>query len=106
MAGPHAESNAAQDPRWGRTMLHYLFEFELGRWREIDKVHPMDTALTPPRYSLVYENRTWMGRNVNNNLIRLIFREHLLRVQLTPLEGDIEEDRISFEEGKVEQGSK
>lgn len=37
-----------------------------------------------------------MGRNVHNNLIRLVLREYLLRVQLTPLEGDIEEDRISF----------
>jgi hypothetical protein len=65
----------------------------------------MDTALTPSRESLVDENGAWMGWNVNNNLIRLILWEYLLRINLTSLERDIEQDRISFEEGKVEQGS-
>ena len=78
------------------TLLDYLFELELGQWRKVEKANPVDTALTPPRYSLLYENRTWMGWNINNKLIRLIHWEHLFRVQLTPLEGHIEEDRISF----------
>ena len=77
-------------------MLDYLFELELGRWRKVEKANPVEIASTPPRYSRVYQNRTWMGWNINNKLIRLIHREHLFRVQLTPLERDIEEDRISF----------
>ncbi len=102
-AGPHAEVDATQDPGGNGTLADGRLKRALGFRRQIEKVDAMDAPNAPPRRRLPNENRTGVRWNEHDELIGMIPWNHLLGIQLTALNGNIEENRVSFRRFTVRQ---